>query len=369
MIKPWLFDNFNYPWSPDPTKFDTEATQDLFDWHLDAWELAERVGFEGVFFSEHHYTPYALSPSANLLVAALAQRTQRLKLGVMANILPMHNPRRLAEEYAMLDYLTHGRLEIGLGRGVDEREFEREGIPLKETRARFQDGLRLIEEMLSKPVFTHTGEYSNFAETSMWPQPRQSMSERPPIWVTALSPETVDWCGEKGYNISTAFQPTEKLRATHDRYRAAARKAGNPAGPDSVMVLRNVYVAETDEEARAIAEPALNHMFGLYKESVVWKDIENTVPEGYDTEFYQSFFRPFAGSGPMNWETLVDLGIFIVGSPSTVRDTLLKQAHELGTSNLLLWGAFGTLSKEETMNSFELLGREVFPALREETVD
>ncbi|HEX2028765.1 MAG TPA: LLM class flavin-dependent oxidoreductase [Nitriliruptorales bacterium] len=369
MVTPWLFDVFNYPWSPDATKFDTEATQDLFDWHLESWELAERAGFEGVFFSEHHYTPYALSPSPNLLVAAIAQRTQRLKLGVMANIVPMHNPRRLAEEFAMLDYLTHGRLEIGLGRGVDEREFSREGIPLAETRPRFQEGLRLIEEMLSKPVFTHTGKYANFEETSLWPQPRQPMSNRPPIWITALSPETIDWCAEQGYRISTAFQPTEQLRAVHDRYRAAAHKAGNAAGPETVMVLRNVFVAETDEEARAIAEPALNHLFGLFKEDLVWSDIENAVPEGYNTEFYQSFFRPFAGSGPIDWQTLVDRGVFVVGSPSTVRDTLLKQAHEIGSSNLLFWGSFGTLTKEQTLTSYELIGREVIPALREETID
>src|SRR5437879_3967370 len=187
MITPWLFDIFNYPWSPDAAKFDIEGCQDFFDWHLESWELAERAGFEGVFFSEHHYTPYALSPSPNLLIAAIAQRTRRLKLGVMANIVPMHNPRRLAEEFAMLDYLTHGRLEIGLGRGVDEHEFAREGIPLEETRPRFQEGLRLIEEMLSKPVFTHTGKYSNFEEeTSVWPQPKQPMSDRPPVWITAL---------------------------------------------------------------------------------------------------------------------------------------------------------------------------------------
>ena len=82
MITPWLFDIFNYPWSPDAAKFDIEGCQDFFDWHLESWELAERAGFEGVFFSEHHYTPYALSPSPNLLIAAIAQRTRRLKLGV-----------------------------------------------------------------------------------------------------------------------------------------------------------------------------------------------------------------------------------------------------------------------------------------------
>src|SRR5207302_412401 len=149
-------------------------------------------------------------------------------------------------------------------------------------------------------------------------------------------------------------------------YRAAAHRAGNAAGPETVMVMRNVFVAETDEEAREIAEPALNHLFGLYKESVVWRDIENTVPEGYNTEFYQSFFRPFDGSGPVDWQTLVDLGIFIVGSPSTVCYLLLKPAYEIGSSNLMLWGSFGTLTKEQTLTSLEMIGREVIPALRAE---
>ncbi|WP_329024216.1 LLM class flavin-dependent oxidoreductase [Streptomyces sp. NBC_00690] len=364
MITPWLFDIFNYPWSTDARKFDTEGCQDLYDWHFDSWVLAEEAGFEGIFFSEHHYTPYSVSPSPNLLVAALAKRTSRMRLGVMANIVPMHNPRRLAEEFAMLDYLTNGRLEVGLGRGIDEREYAREGIPMEETRPRFEEGLKLIEKMTADAVFTHSGKYADFQQTSMWPQ---ALPGRSAPWITATSPATVAWCAENGYRISTAFQPTTKLRQAHDTYRAAAKKAGNPSGSDTVMALRNVFVADTDEEARAIAEPALNHMFGLFKESVVFSDLDN-IPEGYSSEFYESFFRPFAGSGPVDWQTLVDLGIFIVGSPSTVRESLIKQAHELGTSNILMWGSFGTLTKEQTLHSYNLLGQEVIPALRDETV-
>ncbi|MEW2165625.1 LLM class flavin-dependent oxidoreductase [Streptomyces sp. NPDC007084] len=365
MITPWLFDIFNYPWSTDAKQFDAAACQELYDWHFESWVLAEEAGFEGTFFSEHHYTPYSVSPSPNLLVAALARRTSRMRLGVMANIVPMHNPRRLAEEFAMLDYLTNGRLEIGLGRGIDEREFAREGIPMDETRPRFEDGLKLIHEMSAEPVFTHSSPYASFEKTSMWPQARPGRSKP---WITALSPATIDWCAQQGYRISTAFQPTSKLREVHDTYRAAARKAGHASGPETVMALRNVFVAETDEEARAIAEPALNHMFGLFKEAIVWNDLEN-VPQGYSSEFYQSFFRPFAGTGPVDWQTLVDLGIFIVGSPSTVRESLIKQVHDLGSSNILMWGSFGTLTREQTLSSYELLGREVIPALREESVD
>lgn len=115
--------------------------QALYDWKLESWVAAEGQGFDGVFFSEHHFTPYSISPSPNLLVATLAQRTSRMNIGVMANITAFHNPRRLAEEGAMLDHLTGGRLEIGMGRGVDEPEFLREGVRMEETRARFEESV------------------------------------------------------------------------------------------------------------------------------------------------------------------------------------------------------------------------------------
>lgn len=366
MVKTWLFDIFNYPGSGDTRVFDHEGCQDLFDWHMDAWIAAEEAGFEGLFFSEHHFTPYSVSPSPNLLVAATAQRTSRMRLGVMANIMAMHNPRRLAEEAAMLDYLTHGRLELGLGRGIDEREFSREGIPMEESRPRFEEGLALMRTMLQEPVFTHKGTYANYAEpTALWPQARPR--EFNP-WIVTLSPPTIEWCAKQGYRISTAFQPTASLGEIHRNYRRASAEAGKPAGADQIMVLRNVFCADTDEEARAIAEPALNHMFGLFREAIVWDDLGN-VPKGYQSDFYEAFFRPFAGSGPVDWDILNDLGILVVGSPETVRAKLVDQMRELGASNLLVWGSFGTLTKEETIRSFELIGRDVIPALKDVTVE
>ncbi|MCA0331370.1 MAG: LLM class flavin-dependent oxidoreductase [Actinobacteria bacterium] len=365
MITPWLFDIFNYPFDASPDRFDPQSLQELYDWHLESWEVAEQAGFEGLFFSEHHFTPYSVSPSPNLLIAAAAQRTTTMRLGVMGNIVPLHNPRRLAEEYAMLDYLSHGRLEIGIGRGVDEKEFGREGIPMAETRPRFEEGLRLIESMLYNPVFTHEGTYANYEPTTMWPPPLDRDRRR--MWITALSPQTIQWCGTNGYNIATAFQPTAQLRAVNDAYKEAAKAAGQPHGPDSTMILRNVYVGETDEEARRIAEPALNRMFGLYKEAVMFQDLDH-IPDGYDSQFYESFFRPFAGDGPVYWDALIDLGIFVVGSPDTVRESLIKQAQELGTSNILMWASFGSLTKEETLSSYRLLGEHVIPALREAEV-
>jgi alkanesulfonate monooxygenase SsuD/methylene tetrahydromethanopterin reductase-like flavin-dependent oxidoreductase (luciferase family) len=365
MIKPWLFDICNYAFDSNVERFDPEACQNLYDWHLEAWELADQVGFEGLFLSEHHFTPYSFTPSPNLMLAAAAERTKRIRLGVMGSIIPLHNPRRLAEEYAMLDYITRGRLEIGVGRGIDEKEFGREGIPMSETRPRFEEGLELIQRMLSDPTFSQSGKFFNYEPTTMWPPPLTRDRRR--IWVTALSPQTITWCAQHGYHIATAFQPTSQIKATYETYREAAREAGQPNGPDTTMVMRNVYVAESDDEARAIAEPALNRMFGLFREAIIFQDLDK-VPDGYSSDFYESFFRPFSGAGPTNWEALVDLGIFVVGSPQTVRDQLIAQARELGTDNVLMWASFGDLTREQTLSSLKLIGEHVNPALRENSL-
>lgn len=363
MVKSWAFDIFNYPYGAAPEGFDPAKTQELYDWHFDSWLKLEELGYDGLLFSEHHFTAYNLSPSPNLLVSAVAKRTERMRLGVMGNIMPFHNPRRLAEELSMLDYLTDGRLEVGLGRGVDEQEFVKEHIPMETTRELFYEGLELIHKAWRQPVFSHHGKHFDYDNTSIWPRPKQQPN--PPVWLLTLSPTTIEMCGTQGYKCTSAFQPVEPTKQAFDTYRQAAAKAGNPAGADQVGILRNVFVADTDKEAREIAEPALDMLFGLFKEAAVFQDLDN-VPDDY--EFYSSFFRPFVGED-IDWNALIDAGVMCVGSPSTVRDQMLWQARELQCGNFFAWHSFGNLTPEQTNRSYELYAKEVMPALHELDLD
>ncbi|WP_427132301.1 LLM class flavin-dependent oxidoreductase [Pseudarthrobacter sp. S9] len=363
MVKSWAFDIFNYPFDTRAEHFDPEATQELYDWHMESWVKAEEQGYEGVLFSEHHFTAYNVTPSPNLLIAALAQRTSTLRMGVMGSILPFHNPRRVAEEAAMLDYLTHGRLEVGLGRGVDEQEFKKEKIRMEDTRSYFLESLELIEKAWRNPVFTHHGEHFHYDDVSIWPRPLQKPT--PPVWMLSLSPSTLQMAGERGYKATSAFMPVGPTAEAFETFRTAARSAGQPANSDMVGVLRPTFVAETDEEARRIGEPALNHMFGLFKEAALFEDMDN-VPEGY--EFYSSFFRPFVG-GDMSWDALKEAGVIIVGSPETVRDQVIEQAKTLNCGNFFIWQSFGTLTKEQTLRSYELYAEHVIPALKQLELD
>jgi alkanesulfonate monooxygenase SsuD/methylene tetrahydromethanopterin reductase-like flavin-dependent oxidoreductase (luciferase family) len=358
VVKSWMFDIFNYPYDKRPENFSPELCSELYDWHFDTWVKAEEQGFEGVFFSEHHFTAYTVSPSPNLLVAAVAARTSTMRLGVMANIIPFHEPLRLAEEAAMLDYLTHGRLEVGMGRGVDELEFHKAGIAMEETRPRFEEGMQLIHEAWHNPSFTHHGHFWDYDDVAVWPKPMQQPN--PPVWITALSPTTTEWAGTQGYKMAHTFLPVADTKDMFDRYRKAALAAGNSAAPDRVAVMRNIFVADTDAEANDLAEPALDHLFGLFRTHAIFEDLDN-VPKGY--EYYQSFFRPFV-SDKVSWKDLNDAGIICVGSPETVRDKLVAQAEELDCGNIIVWGTFGSLTEQQTKRSYELYSREVIPALK-----
>jgi alkanesulfonate monooxygenase SsuD/methylene tetrahydromethanopterin reductase-like flavin-dependent oxidoreductase (luciferase family) len=357
MVKSWLFDIFNYPYDPRPEGLDPDLVQDEFDWHLETWVQAEDLGLDGVFFSEHHFTAYNMSPSPNLLVASLAQRTSRMHLGVMCNVTAFHNPRRLAEETAMLDYLTHGRLEVGLGRGSDDLEFKKEGFPLEDTRAWFEESLELMEKAWHQPRFIHHGRFFDYDDASIYPRPKNS----PNVWITALSPSTVKWAATKGYRIAMSFVPPSGLADMRRTYDEAAIAAGLEPSADKIAVLRQAFVADTDEQARELAEPALDHVFRLFKRAAVPEDVDN-LAKGY--EGYSSFFRPFVREGGLRFDDLVASGAVVVGSPATVRDQLVAQAEEIGCGHLINWFSFGRLTKEQTQRSVELYAKEVVPALR-----
>lgn len=362
MIKSWLFDIFTYPYDQAPEKFDSARCAELYDWHLNTWVRAEDQGFHGVFFSEHHFTAL-LTPSPNLLVAAVSRLTNRIRLGTMANIVPFHDPRRLAEEAAMLDHLTGGRLELGLGRGVDEQEYLKLGIPREEARPRFEEGIDLMHKAWRTPVFSHHGRFWNYDDVTIWPRPLQQPN--PPVWISALSPRTIEWTARHGYKMSHTFMPVSETRKMFDFYRELAGEAGHSTLADRVAVMRNVVVAGSDEEARDIAEPAVRHLFAQFKQHAVFKDLDKPPP---DYEYYRTYFRPFSSEN-ISWQGLLDSGIICVGSPETVRDQIIDQARTLNCGNIICWTSFGTLTKEQTQRSYDLYSKEIIPALESINLD
>src|SRR5690242_12033787 len=182
MIKPWMFEFLHAP-PADKGEVAPEVATAVFKKGVALWKRLDGLGFEGIFFSEHHFG-LSYSPSPNLLIAAIARSTTRLRLGTMGVVLPLYQPWRVLEEIGMLDHLTGGRLEIGCASGVPQ-ELIQTGISPEENRGRFDETLQILDAWLAEPVISHHGQYYNFDNLGVVPRPLQPS---PPKWTTVVSP-------------------------------------------------------------------------------------------------------------------------------------------------------------------------------------
>ncbi|HUZ31564.1 MAG TPA: LLM class flavin-dependent oxidoreductase [Xanthobacteraceae bacterium] len=239
MIKPWIFEFFATP-AELAQQFDPKASQAYFKAYIELWASAEALGFEGIFFSEHHFGA-SYSPSPNLLIAHIAPRTTKLRLGVLGMVAPYHAPWQLVEEIGMLDHLTGGRLEIGTAPGIPN-EMAVVGLSVDEARARHDEAAEIIDKALLDPVISHHGKFWNFDNLRLTPRPVQQ--PHPPKWVTVVSVSSARKAARRGAKISTAFHPQSKVIEIFDAYRDEAAKIGRHVGPDDLCLRRQVVMLD-----------------------------------------------------------------------------------------------------------------------------
>jgi alkanesulfonate monooxygenase SsuD/methylene tetrahydromethanopterin reductase-like flavin-dependent oxidoreductase (luciferase family) len=328
--------------NPSAEVCETYASQIIpyFAKYLDLWASAEDLGYHGVLLSEHHFGG-GYSPSPNLLLPLIAQRTSTIRLGVMGMVASYHNPWRLVEEVGMLDILTQGRLDVGTSAGIPA-EFARIGMEPAEARARYDEALQVIDEGLRNPVLTHHGKYWNFDNLTLVPRPVQ---HNIPVWTTVLSVESARKAARRGSKIVTGFLSTEKVREVFDAYREEAVKAGNPAGPEQLGLRRQVII-ETPEEART------------GKARGIAMALKNRIEDGAKKAGGAALDRPGAHSYTIGEEE------FIIGSPTAIAEEISKQCREIGAEHFQVVFT-GLTTFDERTNSMEIYGREIIPLLGE----
>src|SRR5919197_1504229 len=193
------------PWPLERRHFDPEVAVRTYAEHLDAWEELDRLGYDGVGFNEHHTSPYGLMNSPNLLAASAAQRTKNLKLLIYGNLLPLHEPLRLAEELAMLDCLSNGRIISGFARGIP-REYQVHNVALAESRGRFEEAYDIILKAWAEEVFSYQGKFWSYHDVAMWPRPVQR--PHPPIWIPIVgSQESIEFAASRNVTITPGLAP------------------------------------------------------------------------------------------------------------------------------------------------------------------
>jgi alkanesulfonate monooxygenase SsuD/methylene tetrahydromethanopterin reductase-like flavin-dependent oxidoreductase (luciferase family) len=345
MIKPWIFELFGAPGGRGGPPVDPCVTAEQFDWQLDLWRRAEAWGFEGIFFSEHHFG-LGYSPSPNLLIATMAPLTRTLRLGVMGMVLPYYQPWRVVEEIGMLDHLTKGRLEIGTASGIPQ-EMARVGISVEEANARNAEAVEILDAALLSPVISHHGRFWDFDDLAIAPRPLQQPA--PPKWTTVVSIESARKAARRGSKLCTGFHPIGRIAEIFEAYREEARRAGHPAGPDQLAIRRNIIVAEDETQAVEAARTALR----LYRQALT-----------HDPRYTDS---PVPDAPGLTHGFSVGEDEFIAGTGKHVAEQIIAQCRRVGAGHFL-----STVDRagprEQRMATFELYARHVIPALRRAAV-
>jgi alkanesulfonate monooxygenase SsuD/methylene tetrahydromethanopterin reductase-like flavin-dependent oxidoreductase (luciferase family) len=382
MIKVWNFDFNQVPGKGLPDYESQEVVQRAFNFNLDRMIDLEDIGFEGIFYSEHHFIN-SMSPCPNLLVALLAGRTNRLKIGVMGNVLAFHQPWRLAEELHMLDYITNGRLEIGVASGVPP-EFLFINFNQADIRPMYEEILEFIDRAAQEKMVSFSGKYFNFDEIPIMPRPRTEARRR--NWMTIYSEGSCRAAARRDYKVCTGYQSVESAAAAFAGYYDEADKAGIKVGADDLGIRRQVFIGETHEGAMAMAaelkEAAMVRMGDVFKSvfarlekagvgpadsvkksgvidaaSVPHADAggDQAAPAGENVNAVKRMAQKVNSSLDISPEE------YITGSPETVAEQIIDQCRRLGAGNIMAYCP-PTLDEQQIIEHYQRW-RQVLPIL------
>jgi alkanesulfonate monooxygenase SsuD/methylene tetrahydromethanopterin reductase-like flavin-dependent oxidoreductase (luciferase family) len=362
-------------WVDVPSRlFDPAVGHRAYNEYLDELEYAARVGFDGICVNEHHQNAYGLMPSPNLVAAALARRTADVKIVLMGNSVALYNPPvRVAEEIAMLDVITGGRIVAGFPVGTPMDTTFCYGQSPATLREKYREAVQLILRAWREPdTFSFNGKYTQLRYVNVWPRPVQK--PRPPVWVPGgASVETWDLCLENDFlyaNLSYfGYLEAQKIL---DGFWKAVDRYKLDHNPYRAGFLQFIAVADSDEEAeRLYSEAALY----FYQRSLhVHSGFVN--PPGYTStatlragiEGQISRITRRAGAraelATLTWKDLIERGYIVAGSPATVADRINDMADKLNVGHLMVLLHFGNMSRETTMYNTERFARDVIPRLR-----
>ena len=305
-------------------------------------ERYETLGFYCYHLTEHHATELGMASSPSVFLAAVAQRTRTIRLGTLVYLLPLHHPVRLLEEIGMLDQLSGGRFQIGVGRGGQPAEHSRFGLSEEDLGPMFEEALELLQQGLGGALPAHRGRYYDLPEVPLRIRPLQK--PHPPLWYGTGSSHRNQWAAEHDVNL-LCLVPNARAREIFEDYRERLDKLGRPE--PFVGQARQLVVADSDVEAERIAERAWRR----FVRSFNW--------------LVEHLGRPSFPIAP-TFAGAVEAGLAFAGSPASVREFVARARDEAGANYLALELAFGDLTEEEIGRSAQLFAGEVMPAFTED---
>ncbi len=349
--------------------YDPVRGHELYNVYLDELEYAEECGFDGIGVNEHHANGYGLMPSPNLMAAALARRTSKSALVVLGNSIALYNPPlRVAEEFAMLDVISGGRLLAGFPVGTSmDTNYCYGQIPAL-TREKYREAHELIKRAwLEDEPFTFNGRYTQLRYANCWPKPVQSP---PPIFIPGGgSLETYDFCLENDYVYCyLSFTGYRRAKQLMDGYWERVEEYGKDDSPYRAGFAQTIVVAETDEEAEKEYREHIDyfynrclHVYPGFADAPGYRTIK-TLKANVTSQMTE---QAFGNVSSMSWQQLIDDGYIIAGSPDTVANQMKELATSLRVGNIFCLIHVGNMPQDKCMRSTKLFADEVIPQLRD----
>jgi alkanesulfonate monooxygenase SsuD/methylene tetrahydromethanopterin reductase-like flavin-dependent oxidoreductase (luciferase family) len=314
-------------------------------------QYAEELGYEGFWVGEHHFqASYRVFPSPQMVLAAISQRTTKLRLGTGVNVLPINDPIRLAEDMAELDLLSHGRVVFGAGRGYQPHEFAGFHIPMETAKERFWECLEIIRTAWTQEQFSYAGKFYHYDDIALLPRPIQKPA--PPVFVAAASPGSAEEIAKRGYAYccaAFASSPSpEEVAAQLALYRRTFTAAGHGRPSDDLPHVFWTHVADSTEQALKEAQAGMKRKLG--SASKVW--VKSGV-KGYET---------FAKIGQFLATATIDQldALSIFGDPARCLEKV-KKYHDAGVTHLLLMFDWGAMPQKTIFHAMELFAKYVMP--------
>ncbi len=334
-----------------PGRSETEA----FDEAMAQVDAAERWGLDVMWLAEIHFAPERTYLAAPLAIAsAIAARTRRMKIGIAVQVLPLCHPLRLAEEAATVDQISQGRLIFGVGRSGVVGTYDAYQVPYDESRERFAETLAIVERAWSEPRFSYEGRFHSFHDVACVPHPYRN--KLPPIRIAASTPDTFPAIGGQGYPVFASVRHVAwpelapQIRSYYDAYKAA----GHP-GKGKAYVSAPIYIAETEERARAEAEASVTHFYRLQYE---------LIADSARRSGRQAFIDRAERLRTLTYADVLR-GNVLVGTPQSVGEKLRQLQDEIGFDGILAeLNCGGLIPHERVLNALRLLCQEVMPRFR-----
>lgn len=335
---------------------DEKPPKQIFDETLAEIAFAEDLGFDSVWLAEHHFSRYGILGNPLVLAAAIAERTKRIRIGTAVIIAPFYDPLRLAEDAALVDVLSNGRLDLGIGRGYQPIEFRGFGVPQEEAASRMEEAKEVLRLAWTEESFSFHGRHFHYDDVAVYPKPIQR--PHPPMWRAAVSLGSFEAAGRAGDKILTSpnFTPLPIVRKQYAAYQTELREAGYDVDAFDRPLMQQVYVGEN---ARDAYETPRAHAEWFYR------TLGQLTPgaRGEAVQGYESYASIASNIQAITYDEIFSHGANF-GTPDAVVEKVRVLRDDIGVSHYIGWFNVGGLDHKRVMRSMERFAATVMPAFR-----